>query len=177
MSDAAQPTQTPAESNKLATAALVLAILPCTALLGLVLGIVALVRANKLPGARGRGAAIAAIIIPLVMGPITLGIAVPNFVRFGCRAKGAEAKVNLKSLQASEMRHRMEKGTFATDLAAIGFSTSGSAVVRYEYRVLEADAEEFLAEATAKDPTLKDDRWTIDQDGEPKHVVDGCRSP
>jgi hypothetical protein len=170
MSDAPQP-----KTNKLATAALVLAIIPCTAVIGLVLGIVALVRASKSPGSQGKGVAIAAIVIPLVMGPITLGIAVPNFIRFGCRSKGAEAKVNLKSLQASEMRHRMEKGVFAADLATIGFSTSGSAVVRYEYRVLEASADKFVAEAIAKEPTLKDDRWTIDQDGEPVHVVDGCR--
>ncbi len=176
MSEAQPATpSTPVKSSKLANVALFLSILPCTAIIGLALGIVALLRISKTPGARGKGAAIAAIVIPLVMGPITLGIAIPNFVRFGCRAKGAEAKVNLKSLQASEMRHRMEKGAFANDLAAIGFSTGGSAIVRYEYRVLEAGADKFLAEAVAKEPTLKDDRWTIAQDGEPIHVVDGCR--
>jgi hypothetical protein len=41
--------------------------------------------------------------------------------------------------------------------------------------VLEASADKFVAEAIAKEPTLRDDRWTIDQDGEPVHVVDGCR--
>lgn len=172
MSDATQPKPT---SHKLANAALVLSIIPCTAIIGLALGIVALLRLNKRPGARGKGVAIAAIVIPLVMGPLTLAIAIPNYVRFGCRAKGAEARVNLKSLQASQMRHRMEKATFATDLATIGFSTGGDGVVRYDYRVLEANADKFVAEAVAKEPMLKDDRWTIDQDGEPVHVLDGCR--
>lgn len=176
MSDAAQPATTaPARKSKLPLAALVLSIIPCTAWLGLILGVIAVLRVSKIPGSPGKVFAIAAIVIPLVMGPLTIAVAWPNYLRFGCRAKTAEARANLKALHASQMSHRLDSNSYSTDLAAIEFTPSDNVVVRYDYRVIEASADKFVAEAVAKDPTIKDDRWTIDQEGEPEHVVDGCR--
>lgn len=176
MSDAAQPAPTSAtKTSKLPVVALVLSIFPCTAWLGLILGVIAVVRVSKIPGSPGKGLALAAIVIPLVMGPLTMAVAWPNYMRFGCRAKAAEARANLKALHASQMSHRLDSNTYSTDLAAIKFTTSDNVVVRYDYRVIEASADRFVAEAVAKDATLKDDRWTIDEAGEPRHVVDGCR--
>lgn len=173
MNDVTQPTQS--KSSKLPVAALLLSILPCTAIIGLILGIVALVRIGKNPAALGgKGIAIAAVAIPLVMGPITAAIAIPNFVRFGCRSKQSEAKVTLKALHASELRHQSEKGAFTADLAAMSFAPGG-VTVRYDYRVVKADAASYQAEAVAREPALSGDKWVVDERGDPQNVVDGCR--
>ena len=90
-----------AKTSALAIVALIFAIIPCTWIIGLVLGIIALIRISDRPYAlKGRGLALGAIVLPavwFVLG-IVAAIAIPNFLRFQQRAKQSEAKVNLRAI-------------------------------------------------------------------------------
>lgn len=103
MSTAPQPSAPPPTSG-LAIAALV-----CTFLcwpIGLVLGIIALVKINNSNGAMGGrtlaivSVALSALAIP-AMG-VMAAIAVPNFVRYQNRSKASEAKMNLAMLRVGQ---------------------------------------------------------------------------
>jgi hypothetical protein len=66
--EAPPPLQSPARTSRLAVASLVLGILGCTSIVGLVLGIVGLVKINNSQGRlRGRGLAIAGICVSAFM--------------------------------------------------------------------------------------------------------------
>lgn len=116
----AEPAPHTTKTSGLAIAALVLSLLfciPLAPLIGLVLGIVALMQIDKSKGAlTGKGMAIGAIVVSLFTGVAAIGmmaaIAIPNFVRFQARAKEAEARVSLMQLRTATMAHVVEQGTF-----------------------------------------------------------------
>ncbi len=78
---------------------------------GLVLGIVALVKIKNAEGALGgKGLAVAAIILSGLVGPLLIGImaaiAIPSFVTYQMRAKSSEARISLSSIySAQEIRN------------------------------------------------------------------------
>ncbi|HET6983548.1 MAG TPA: DUF4190 domain-containing protein [Myxococcaceae bacterium] len=122
-----QPTQRPPQKPySLPTIALVFSLLGfCTcigSIVGIILGIIALVRINREPGLAGRGLAIAAIVTPLILFPVQLGLAIPNFIRFQARSKQSECKANLKALAAAQRQHRNASGQYATTLEELGFT-------------------------------------------------------
>ncbi|MFO0724014.1 MAG: hypothetical protein U1E65_09545 [Myxococcota bacterium] len=104
-----------AKTSTLAIVALVFAFI-CMPV-GLILGLVALIRINNSQGELGgRGLAIAAMIIPAAMVPvigILAAIAVPNFVRYQLRSKEAEAKVNLRAILQSQRSFHDEHAFYA----------------------------------------------------------------
>lgn len=108
------------KTSGLAIAALVLSLLfciPLAPLIGLVLGIVALMQIDKSKGAlTGKGMAIGAIVVSLFTGVVAIGmmaaIAIPNFMRFQARAKEAEARVSLMQLKTATMAHVSEQRSF-----------------------------------------------------------------
>ncbi len=88
-----------------ATLGLVLAclfFLPPLPLIGLILGIVALVKQSKDPNLGGKGLAIAAIVVAIlgtVPGAgICAAVAIPSFVKYTNRAKVTEAETNLATM-------------------------------------------------------------------------------
>jgi type II secretory pathway pseudopilin PulG len=107
-------------TSGLAIAALVLSLLfcvPMAPLLGLVLGIVALMQIDKSKGAlTGKGMAIGAIVVSLFTIVAAIGmmvaIAIPNFARYQARAKEAEARVSLMQLKTATMSHVAEHRSF-----------------------------------------------------------------
>ncbi len=85
----------------LATFSLVFSIL-CFPI-GLLLGVLAMVKINKSNGALGgTGLAIAAIVISIVGAGCMAAIAIPNITKFQCRAKQSDAKANLKALYVAQ---------------------------------------------------------------------------
>jgi type IV pilus assembly protein PilA len=124
------------KTSGLAIAALILSILPiaCINVVGIVLGIVALVKINEKPTLlKGKGLAIAAIIVGVMwfFVGILAAIAIPNFLKFQARAKQSEAKVSLKSLYTAEKAFFAENGRFATTFAMAGWQPEASR--RYTY--------------------------------------------
>jgi len=135
------PQRAPQKPYSLPTIALVLSILGlCTCIgsvVGPILGIIALLRINREPGLAGRGLAIAAIVTPLILLPVQLGLAVPNFIRFQARSKQSECKANLKALYNAQRQHRSTKGQFATSLEDLGFTVPRGN--RYAYLLSETE--------------------------------------
>lgn len=117
------------KSSGLATAALVLGIIGLClwplGLVGLVLGIVALVQMGKDPTLGGRGMAIAGIVLPLVAIPIMgimAAIAIPNFIRFQARAKQAECRSNLKAVYVAEKAYYAENNGYVISPEKVSFN-------------------------------------------------------
>jgi type II secretory pathway pseudopilin PulG len=104
----------PQKTSALAIAALVCAFL-CFPL-GLILGIVALIRIGNSNGQLGgKGLAIAALVIPLAATPIIgilSAIAIPNFIRYQQRSKQSEAKSVLGGIRTSQQAFKEEYGVY-----------------------------------------------------------------
>jgi Tfp pilus assembly protein PilE len=113
----------------------------------------------------------------LVTAAIALGgcclcpIAASNFDRYQCRSKQTEAKANLQALAVAEESYRAEYAKYAA-LDAVGFAPGGE-TIRYEYVLVEASADHFVAEARGKDEQ-KGDLWRIDETKVPINVANVC---
>ncbi len=110
-------TNTPQRRSALAIWAFVLSLiffLPIVPLIGAILGIIALVLMK--PGTSGKGLAIAAIPVGLVIGLIMQGIiaavSIPAFINYMRRAKTAEAKLSIEQIASSARSFREANGTF-----------------------------------------------------------------
>lgn len=100
----------------IAIAAFVLSIL-CVPV-GFVLGIIAYIKINDSRGAMGgKGLAIAAMCMPLMLVPIVgmlAAIAVPNFIRYQLRSKQSEAKFTLQAIRTSQEAFFADSGGYAS---------------------------------------------------------------
>ena len=96
------PAPAPAKLSALAVVSLVLGVLGCTglgALAGLVCGLVALVRINRSGGRlRGRGLAIAGLVVSALMVPVGAGMLLPAFAKAKSKAQSIASVNNLKQL-------------------------------------------------------------------------------
>ena len=165
-------------TSKLAIVALICAILVWP--LGIILGIVALIRINgRREELGGMGLAIASIVIGVLFSMflgVFAAIAIPNFVKFQCRSKQSAAKVALKSLYVSELSYEAETGRFGQP-DEVGYQAFPGSK-RYELRIVSIDNEAtprtFVAEAKAIAGELDGDTWTITQDNQLTNTVQGC---
>jgi Tfp pilus assembly protein PilE len=144
--------------------------------LGFILSIVAFIKHKGDHGTEARTIALIAFILNFaLMIPMTgimAAIAIPNFVKFGCRSKMSEAKGNLKALYVAEESYRAEYGGYSPDQAVIQFTPTG-AKLRYQYTILEATKETFRAEARGTGEMARD-LWVIDNNNNLQQLQDGC---
>ena len=131
------------------------------------------------------------MIVVAIIG-ILAAIAVPNFIKFQCRAKQSEAKGNLKALYVSQEGFRAENDTYTAltsipaDLTGTNAATRGAATnllgwipkgqkLRYSY-VSTGAATEFAASADAAQGAIGDtaDAWTINQNNVLTNIDNGC---
>lgn len=121
-----QPAPITPGTSGLAIAALVVGLVgmcaPCLALVSIPLGIAALVKISKTPGLGGKVPAIIGMIVPVVVLPVYLAIAIPNFIKFQARSKQMECKSNLKAAYTSERGFYAENNAYSTNIKEIGFS-------------------------------------------------------
>ncbi|OGQ25382.1 MAG: hypothetical protein A2138_26625 [Deltaproteobacteria bacterium RBG_16_71_12] len=172
-----QPQKPP--TSTLAIVSLITSFLCWPVFLGLILGIVSLVRINKSDGKLGgKTLAIIAIVMNLCLiptcGGIYAAIAIPNFIMFQCRSKQSEAKGNLKALHVAEELYRGDKDSYTQDLGALEFKPMGQ-TIRYDYVVVEASREGFRAEARGKGD-MAGDVWAITNANDVQNVQNKCRS-
>ncbi|HEY1100697.1 MAG TPA: hypothetical protein VGF99_17280 [Myxococcota bacterium] len=147
--------------------------------IGVVLSIVSFVKYNRFTGSKAKTLSIVALCVNIGLAlpmcgvcGIVAAVAVPNYVKFQCRAKQAEAKGNLKSLYVAEEAHRGEFDRYNTDLAALQFTPRGEQR-RYQYIVLSATNQAFSAEARGVGD-MAGDVWTIDQNNNLQNVANSC---
>ena len=105
------------QRSKLALVSLILSCIICippVALVGVVLGIIALLKIGKNPGLSGKGLAIAAIIVGLVgIVPgtgIAAAVAIPGFITYIRNAKIAEVETNVSRLRQSVESYHQTHG-------------------------------------------------------------------
>ncbi|HVE87067.1 MAG TPA: fimbrial protein [Myxococcales bacterium] len=137
---AAAPKITPG----IAIAAFVLGLIgmcvPCLGLIGVILGIVALVKIGNDAALGGRVWAILGIVLPLVAIPIQAAIAIPNFIKFQARSKQAECKANLKAAYFAESQYYQQHDAFSPNIGEVGFQPERGN--RYAYFLYEVGAVE-----------------------------------
>ena len=129
------------------------------------------------------------MIVVAIIG-ILAAIAVPNFVKFQCRAKQTEAKTGLKTIVVAEELHRGDNDTYVSGVEAqlqvISFVITGT-VRRYDFEVPVADGTSFTATAVASgagpvanrggdliNAAGDHDMWLATQVGSPAPVVNVC---
>lgn len=116
------------------------------------------------------------LMVVLVIIGILVLLALPRLEPVVTKAKETEAKLMLKQVYTLEKSYKYEHDTYTTSLADIGFEqdslvTQGGRA-RYKITIVSADANTFLAEATAVVDFNGDGRynvWTVDQTG---NIVD-----
>jgi type IV pilus assembly protein PilA len=64
---------------------------------------------------------------------ILAAIAIPNFQRFGCKSKQAEAKSSLSGLYVAEKSFYAEYDTYTTDLVSLGWAPDGKPIYLYGF--------------------------------------------
>ena len=101
---------------------------------------------------RNRGFTLIELMIVVAIIGILASIAIPNFVKFQCRAKQTEAKTGLKTIVVAEELHRSDNDTYIAGVEAqlqvISFVITGN-TRRYDFEVPAADTQGFTATAVA----------------------------
>lgn len=167
-------------TSKPRTSRLAIASVICTVVcmpVGLVLAVVALIQISKAGkhNLGGQTLALVALGLSLTCIPVTgvlSAIAIPNFVRYQCRAMQSEAKVTLKSAYVAEQMFHGEKDRFGT-FEEVDFRPIGAS--RYELEVVEAGSERLRLRAVSTGERMRRDVWEIDEHGTITNVEDGCR--
>lgn len=121
-------------------------------------------------GSGGFGGPVAVIVLAvgcLAMAPVLVAvvgivaaIAIPNYLRFQCKAKQGEAKAALTQLWAAEQSFYAEYGFYTSDLNAIGFRPDPAP--RYLYGFAEAGPDPFPEDVGAPDDYDPDRKDTSD---------------
>ena len=75
--------------------------------------------------------AIAPVMVAVI--GILAAIAIPNFLKFQCKAKQSEAKTNLSGIWVSEKVFYGEYGYYTSDLKALGWTPDGSPLYLYGF--------------------------------------------
>lgn len=145
--------------------------------IGLVLGVLALVRIHKSKGRlTGRGLAVASVAVSLLLNSLTLVFMTqvyPVLMRNSeCVAQQLLVARELDRIQSLQRRFQKQQHRYGT-LAEIGYrpSSEGDA---YGYKVIDHDAEHFVVAATAHREGMGGDRWELDETGIPRNVHSGC---
>ncbi|MBX7102350.1 MAG: type IV pilin-like G/H family protein [Myxococcaceae bacterium] len=116
------------KTSKAAVASLVLGILGLCLLipapLALIFGLVAYVNIGRDPQLQGKGLATAGIVLSacaVFTAGVLAAIAIPAFMKFGARAKEAEARTSLKALWVAQKAYQAEHGAFTEDRTQLGW--------------------------------------------------------
>ncbi len=183
------------KTSGMAIAALILALIPTclTQVVGIILGIVALTQISKEPRLKGKGLAIASIVIAPVLCFVMLmaAIAIPNFIKFQSRAKQSEPRMVLRSIHTSVKMYEAEKNEPPKDFAEMQFRAEPTNRYTYFYRqdvlVPGRDGRKEIPAGLLNDPNVKGaeaiavgnidsdptlDVWTISPEGTLEHVQD-----
>jgi type II secretory pathway pseudopilin PulG len=127
------------------------------------------------PVKKGPSTGMIVLIVIVALGVGLAFVAVPNFLRFNCRAAQGEAKRNLLALSVAQDSYRKEYGHYGA-LLEIGWEPQGFKL-RYDYELVLRERDQYFARARSRQDAVYPvgDEWTIDDRGIPKNPIDGCR--
>lgn len=118
------------------------------------------------------------MLIVLAIIGILLLIALPNFLPLIVRAKGQEAKIQLKYIYNLQTQHKYLNSKFSNDLVELDFevpkTVKENGTANYSYTIIEANGDSFKATATAVVDFDGDgvfNVWEIDHEGKPKQII------
>ena len=100
------------------------------------------------------------LIIPFVLVAIIgilAAIAIPQFMKYQCRAKQSEAKVGMRAIASLADAYRAEQGAYPKALSALDSPPEGQ---RYTYEIIAADDASMKARATSTEEN-NGDTWLL----------------
>jgi type IV pilus assembly protein PilA len=116
------------------------------------------------------------MIVVAIIG-ILAAIAIPNFLKFACRAKASEAKAILKMVVHAQETYKAENDTYlggpSAELKIMGAIVSGKE--RYTYSLPEATPTTYQATALGHGD-MATDLWTVNESAEIKNAISLCQS-
>ena len=96
------------------------------------------------------------LLIVLAILALLLGLAVPSHLQQQRQARRADARAGLQMILLDQARHRSLHGTFATDLASLGWPHERSPQGHYQIVLIEASADAYVAEARPQGAQAQD---------------------
>jgi Tfp pilus assembly protein PilE len=120
----------------------------------------------------------------VIIGVVALFVVfgMPKYLQLQARSVQEDARINLLNIDKQQHNFRFDKDRFAQDLTELSFQLPENSV--YKYRIIQADANGYVAEAEAAAGALSKcasrDVWTINQDKTITNTVNGvksCNSP
>ena len=126
---------------------------------------------RKLRGNNSKGFTLIELMIVVAIIGILAAIAIPNFLKYQCKAKQSEAKANLGSIRVAQEAYYAEYDKYIDGVTGYGFAVKGTQ--RYTYNVTGATTAGFTATATATPANMANDAWTLTvvEDGTNSTVV------
>lgn len=114
---------------------------------------------RKLRGNNSKGFTLIELMIVVAIIGILAAIAIPNFLKYQCKARQSEAKTNLGGIRVSQEAYFAEFDRYGSDTTRIGFAPKGS--VRYSYTTV-GTTDGFSANATGQIGNVEDDQWDME---------------
>ena len=114
---------------------------------------------QKLRGNNSKGFTLIELMIVVAIIGILAAIAIPNFLKYQCKAKQSEAKANLGSIRVAQEAYYAEYDKYIDGVTGYGFDTKGT--TRYTYNVTGASQTGFVATAGATPDNMNGDTWTL----------------
>ncbi|QYJ68264.1 prepilin-type N-terminal cleavage/methylation domain-containing protein [Flavobacterium litorale] len=118
------------------------------------------------------------MLIVLAIIGILLLIALPNLMPLITKAKSVEAQTQLKAIYNAEKQYYFMYSKYSMEFSEIDFeapkTVQENGTANYTYEIIQATNSEFKARATAVTDFNGNgifNVWEIDQDGNPKQVV------
>ncbi len=119
---------------------------------------------------RVRGFTLIELMVVVAIIGVLSAIAIPNFRRFACHTKQAEAKSLLSAIHTAQESYRAAHDMYMTDLTKLHFKAG---VRRYAYTVT-ATVSTFTATADGSG-AMTGDTWEIDQNRIIRNTANVCR--